>query len=163
MVTKSDFTPEEWQQILTVPQMASIYVALSSPSGPIGLIQEMVASTKLIAEVIKTNSGNTLIDAVAADFQDKVEKRERIEAPEMSRDKEELQAQSLQAVRDVAALLAMKAPTEAEGFKRWVYEAAQHSAQAAKEGGFLGIGGTRVNEAETAALQEIASALGIQV
>jgi hypothetical protein len=42
-----------------------------------------------------------------------------------------------------------------------VYQAAQNSASAAREGGFFGIGGESVSEAETAALQEIAGALGI--
>jgi len=35
----------------------------------------------------------------------------------------------------------------------------QHVAEASKEGGFLGIGGVRVSEAEKATLTEISSAL----
>jgi hypothetical protein len=58
-------------------------------------------------------------------------------------------------------LLAQKAPEEAEGYKQWVYKAAQLSSEAAKEGGFLGMGGKRVTEAEAAALKEVAGALGI--
>ena len=37
----------------------------------------------------------------------------------------------------------------------------QEVAEAAKEGGFLGIGGVRVSEAEQAALREISDALGL--
>jgi hypothetical protein len=40
--------------------------------------------------------------------------------------------------------------------------AAQNVAEAAKEGGFLGIGGVRVSDAERAALGDIAGALGVK-
>ena len=38
---------------------------------------------------------------------------------------------------------------------------AQRTADAAKEGGFLGVGGTRVSESETGAIREVARALGV--
>lgn len=161
MISKTDFTEEEWKTILTAPQMASMYIMFASPSGPAGAVQEMIASSKLLAETIQTATGNALIDAVAADLREKVEKKEKIEPPQMSKDPNEVKAMCLQACRDLAGLLSQKAPEEAEGFKRWVFQAAQRTSEAAKEGGFLGIGGERVSEAEAAALQDVASALGI--
>ena len=162
MARKADFTSEEWQLILSMPQVASLYLALASPSNPVGLAQEMIASTKGIVETIKTASGNELIDAVAADIREKVEKRERLESPlKTGNDLNQMKAQCLQTTREVAALLSQKAPADAQAYKQWVYQAAQNSANAAKEGGFLGIGGERVSEAETTALNEIAAALGI--
>jgi len=162
MANKADFTPEEWKLIVGLPQVASLYLALASPSGPVGVAQEMFASTKGIVEAIKSSSGNTLIDAVAADIREKAEKREKIEPPlEMSRDPNEIKAQCLQACRDVAGFVAQKAPADAAGYKEWVYQAAQNSANAAREGGFFGIGGEKVSEAETAALKEIAAALDV--
>ena len=162
MAKKADFTLEEWQQILSLPQVASLYLALASPSNPLGLVQEMIASTKGVVETLKASSGNELIDAVAADIREKAEKRERMEPPlKPGNDLNEMKTQCLRACREVAALLAQKAPADAEGYKQWVYQAAQNSANAAKEGGFFGIGGESVSEAETAALQEIAGALGV--
>ena len=162
MAKKADFTPEEWQRILSLPQVAALYLALASPSNPVGLAQEMIASTKGIAEALKASSGNELIDAVAADIREKAEKRERLESPlKTSNDLGEMKAQCLQACREGAALLSQKAPAEAQAYKQWVYQAAQNSANAAKEGGFFGIGGERVSEAETAALRDIAAALDI--
>ena len=64
MAKKADFTLEEWQQILSLPQVASLYLVLASPSNPLGLAQEMIASAKGIAEALKASSGNELIDAV---------------------------------------------------------------------------------------------------
>jgi len=162
MAKKADFTLEEWQQILSLPQVASLYLALASPSNPLGLAQEMVASSKGIVEALKSSSGNELIDAVAGDIREKAEKRERMEPPlKTSNDLNEMKAQCLQACRDVAALLSQKAPADARAYKQWVYQAAQNSANAAKEGGIFGIGGERVSEAEAAALREIATALDI--
>ena len=71
MAKKADFTLEEWQQILSLPQVAALYLALASPSGPLGLVQEMMASTKGIVEALKASSGNELIDAIAADIRGK--------------------------------------------------------------------------------------------
>ena len=162
MAKKVDFTSEEWQQILSMPQVASLYVVLASPSNPLGLAQEMIASTKGIVEALKSSSGNELVDAVAADIREKAEKRERLEPPlQASKDPNEMKAQCLQTCRDAAALLSQKAPADAQAYKQWVYQAAQNSANAASEGGFFGIGGEKVSEAETAALKEIAAALGI--
>src|SRR5687767_11286597 len=164
MAKKADFTSEEWQLILSMPQVASLYLALASPSGPLGLAQEMIASTKGIVEAFKSSSGNELIDAVAADIREKAEKRERIESPlKTSRDPNEMKSHCLQTCRDVAALLSQKAPADAQAYKQWVYQSAQNSANAAKEGGVFGIGGERVSEAETAALKEIAMALDIDI
>lgn len=162
MAKKADFTSEEWQQILSLPQVASLYLALASPSGPLGLAQELIASTKGTVEVLKSSSGNELIDAVAADIREKAEKRERLEPPlKTSNDPNEMKSQCLKIFREAAALLSQKAPADAQAYKQWVYQAAQNSANAAKEGGVFGIGGERVSEAETAALQELATALGI--
>jgi hypothetical protein len=162
MAKKADFTSEEWQQILSLPQVAALYLTLASPSNPLGLAQEMIASTKGLVEALKSSSGNELIDAVAADIREKAEKRERMEPPlKPGNDLNEMKAQCLQACREVAALLSQKAPAEAQAYKQWVYQAAQNSANAAKEGGIFGIGGERVSEAEAAALREIATALDI--
>ncbi|HET6596677.1 MAG TPA: hypothetical protein VFG81_13715 [Anaerolineales bacterium] len=162
MAKKADFTSEEWQQILSLPQVAALYLTLASPSNPLGLAQEMVASTKGLVEALKSSSGNELIDAVAADIREKAENRERMEPPlKPGNDLNEMKAQCLQACRAVAALLSQKAPADAQAYKQWVYQAAQNSANAAKEGGVFGIGGERVSEAEAAALKEIATALDI--
>jgi hypothetical protein len=162
MAKKADFTSEEWQLILSTPQIASLYIALASPSGPLGVVQEMMASTKGIVEALKSSSSNELIDAVAADIREKAEKGERLEPPlTPGNDLNEMKARCLQTCRDVAALLSQKAPEDADGYKQWVYQAAQNSAAAAREGGLFGIGGESVTEAETAALREISMALNI--
>jgi hypothetical protein len=69
---------------------------------------------------------------------------------------------ALEALKAAAALLDAKAtPDEAAEIKSWLYDVSVKAANAAKEGGFLGFGGTRVSEKEKAALQEIAGILGV--
>jgi len=163
MVKKADFTTEEWQNILLAPEMASIYIALASPGGIIGAFKEMMVFSKLIVEAEKEASDNALVNAVAADFREMIEKKEKMKIPEMGRDPEEIKTLCIKSLRSLDVMLKEKAPDESDGYKRWVYKAAQNSAEAAKEGGFLGIGGVLVNEAEADALKEIAGALYIAV
>ena len=51
------------------------------------------------------------------------------------------------------------APGDAAAFKNWLRQIGLSVAEAATEGGFLGIGGVAVSDAEKATLAEISSAL----
>jgi len=47
--------------------------------------------------------------------------------------------------------------------KQFLYDTARKAAEASKEGGFLGFGGTAVSDIERQALADLASALGLTV
>jgi hypothetical protein len=155
VTTKADYTAEEWELIMRAPLMVAMAVVASSPSGPIGFVKEMFAVGDALQADTQEGSPNALVADVKAGH--------RPAAPtESTEDGPEAKALGLKACRDVSALLAHKAPgPEAEGFKRWLLSTAQRVAEAAKEGGFLGIGGVRVSEAETAVLAELAGVLGV--
>ena len=51
-------------------------------------------------------------------------------------------------------------PEELAAYREFAITVAQRAAEADKSGGFLGVGGERVTDAESAALAEIAAALG---
>jgi hypothetical protein len=159
VTTKADYTAEEWELIIRAPFMAGMAVVAASPSGPIGMVKEIFAVGRVLAEGSGEGSTNELINALVADVKGghrPAASTESISSVEEAKDL------GMKACREVAALLARKAPAaEAEGFKRWLLTAAQGVAEAAKEGGFLGIGGVRVSDAEKAALGEIAGALGV--
>ena len=53
-------------------------------------------------------------------------------------------------------------PEEAAAFRQWILQAAQASADAAKEGGFMGIGATRVSEGEKAMIAKLGEVLGVE-
>ena len=59
-----------------------------------------------------------------------------------------------------AHALAKATPEETDAYKRFVMTVAQAVASAHKEGGFLGIGGKQISDAENQALDEISAALG---
>jgi hypothetical protein len=71
----------------------------------------------------------------------------------------EIKDKCVDILKQAAAVVDAKAPSDAAAFKGWLRQISQHVAEAAKEGGFLGIGGVAVSDAEKATLAEISSAL----
>lgn len=64
-------------------------------------------------------------------------------------------------LRDAVGIIDAKAtPAETDSYKKFVMTVAQAVASAHKEGGFLGIGGKQITDAENQALDEISQALG---
>ena len=71
----------------------------------------------------------------------------------------EIPAKCIETLRQAGAVVDVKAPADAAAFKGWLRQISQHVAEAAPEGGFLGIGGVLVSEAEKATLTQISDAL----
>jgi len=160
--TPAGYAADEWTQIRQAPLLMGLVVVTASPSGPVGLVKELLAVGKLLSDVHTGDTPNELVKALAADLATP-EARAQLRAPEFrGMSPEQARAQALEALRRVGALLDRKTTAaEAGGFKRWLLSVGERVAGAAKEGGFLGIGGTRVSERETAALQDAAAALGL--
>ncbi len=51
---------------------------------------------------------------------------------------------------------------EATSFRAWLVEAAEEAANAAKEGGFFGIGATLISEREEAMVAQLREVLGVE-
>jgi len=153
MARQSDFVPEEWKTLTAGPAAAGMYVILSQLSGPIGLVEESYAIAKEILRA--THSPNQLVKEVA----EAAHASARHLLPSMPGDKQKARALLLDGVRSAMAVLG-KAPADAAAYGQWVYAVAEKTAAAAREGGFLGIGGTAVTDAEKAALAELAAVLG---
>jgi hypothetical protein len=163
MATKADFTAEEWEQIQRAPFMAGLAVVAASPSGPFGVIKELFAVGKMLGEVKTQGTSNDLIKALVADIEAGARD---LSAPAELKGKtpEQVKSYAIESVRQVAALIDKKTkPDETQGFKQWLVSVAQKVAEAAKEGGFLGIGGTRVSEEEAATIKELSTTLGVKV
>jgi hypothetical protein len=159
MTTKADYTAEEWDLLTRGPFTAVMAVVAASPSGPIGVIKELSAVGRVLQEASQSGETNTLINALVSDVKAGYSPSGMTQQGQQP---EEIKDLALKTCQEVAALLARKAPgPEAESFKRWILTAAQQAAEAAKEGGFLGIGGVRVSAAEQAVLAELAGRLGV--
>lgn len=163
MATKADFTVDEWTQIQRAPFMAGLAVVAASPSGPFGVVKELFAVGKMLGAVKTQGTSNDLIKALVADIEAGAKD---LSAPAEMKGKtpEQVKSYAIESLRQVAALIDKKTkPDEAQGFKQWLVSVAQKVAEAAKEGGFLGFGGTQVSEQEAATIKELSTALGVKV
>lgn len=151
MTEKAEFNAEEWAMLTEAPALAGILVATAEKGGT---LRESLAIGKLYAKAREENTEPGLVsDLVASPPQ-----------PDMKRygSPEELRTKGPERLREAASLLDQRATSEeAEAYKKFVLSLAQTAAESHKEGGFIGIGGKRVSDAEAAALAEIAAALDI--
>jgi len=162
MAGKGDFTADEWSLLCRSPMLAALVVVAASPSGPFGVLKEMIAVGKLVAETKAKGGGDDLVGAVVGEIttREGIERAKPTDIQGMSPD--QARSHALDQLKQVAALLRQKAPSDAGGFSQWLQEVGKRVANASKEGGFLGIGGTLVSEQEEAALRDTAAALGVQ-
>jgi hypothetical protein len=162
MATKASFTPEEWQQLLASPMLAGMAVTAADPSGLIGLLQEGFAASRALAQAKADAATNAMIKAVIAEFETAEGRgaaRDGLKARFGGSQAGDLKPKAIAALGEVGALLEAKAPEDASAFKAWLEDIARRVAEAATEGGFLGLGGVQVSETEKATLAEIAAAL----
>jgi hypothetical protein len=157
MSTKADFSADEWDLLRTSPMMAGLLVVLASPSGPIGLVQESTAMGKMILDAA-TSAQTPLLKALAEDMKSTM----TIPKAPAGATSAGVQDAAIEILRRTSNLLDEKAtPEEAAEVKQWLAKVAEATAEAAKEGGFLGFGGTLVSDEEKAAMAKVGSTLGI--
>jgi hypothetical protein len=160
MSSSTDYTNEEWKVITVAPFLAGLFVSVSDPSGIGGVMKESMAVGKAIAEAgagSEVGVIKSLAEGLkAAGFSG------RPQLPDIPRtDANAARTAMAEHLQKAVAVVASKSPAEADAFKTWLFAAAQRVAEAAKEGGFLGFGGTQVSEQEHAALAELAGKLGV--
>jgi hypothetical protein len=162
MADKSNFTPDEWQLLLESVMMAGIAVSAADPSGLWGLLKESFAESSALAAAKTDPTTKPLIKAVVADFetsQGRTIARDGMKAKLSGLKPPEIKARCIATLGQAGALVDANAPDDAAAFKAWLRQISQHVAEAASEGGFFGIGGTQVSDAEKATLEEISGAL----
>ncbi len=163
MASKAAFTPEEWAQIVASPMVAGMAITAADPGGLWSILRESIAGGSSLVRVKQDVAANPLAKAIAEDVENadtRTSVRDATQAKFKGVQVGELRAKAIEELRSVAALVDAKAPADASGFKTWLYEVAQRTAEAGKEGGFLGFGGVAVSDAERATLAEIQAALG---
>lgn len=161
MTDKSIFTADEWATLLKAPGMAGLAIVAADPSGPFGALKESFATGKALAEIKTQGSANALIKAVVEDMTSETGRDASRPSEILGMSIEQAKAHALDICKRAAVIAEAKAPQEAAEFKTWLLSISQRVAEASKEGGFLGIGGTRVSAEETAAIAEIAGAMGV--
>jgi hypothetical protein len=150
MTKKAEFNAEEWSRLLEGPALAGLIVIAAERGGS---IRESLSMAKAYNEARAAGGDDELLTEI-------LNSRPEINPREYG-DPAQLHDRGLQRLRETMTLLNEKAtPEEAADYRRFVLDVARHAAEAHKEGGFLGIGGERVSEAEQKALDDVAAALG---
>jgi hypothetical protein len=142
----------DWDKLRVAPLAAAKLVIDSSRSGPIGTIKELEAAAAAVAEAAKNADPASLIGAA---FGPDLSDSEMESVAKMS-DKQAL----LDLVTQSVATAASKDPSEVGAVRNMLMNVARKVAEAAKEGGFLGIGGVKVSKEEQTVLDTIKNAIG---
>lgn len=130
-----------------------------------GSIEGKLAGGTELAKANIDPGANALIKAVVADFgttDGRSIARDDLKEKLTGGKPADIKAKCVDTLRQVSALVDSRAPGDAAAFKGWLRQISQHVAEAATEGGFLGIGGVAVSETEKATLAEISGVLGLQ-
>jgi hypothetical protein len=151
MTRKAAFNAEEWSTVVDGPLYAGMHVVAASRGGS---LRETLALNRVYQAEAARQDHSELI-------------RELLKSPpaidpDRLRDAGgDIGAVAGERLRAAMAILEAKAaPEEADDYKTFVMTAAQAAAEAHREGGFLGIGGKQVSDAENKALDDISAALG---
>lgn len=148
MTTKAAFNADEWAVVTSAPALTGLLLAAATRGGT---LRESVALSRAYAETRAAGPSQLLTDVVSSP-------PPAAQVAERPRSAEELERHVLDRLRSALAILARRASyAEVAEYKRFVYGVAEAVANAHKEGGFLGVGGSRVSEGEQAALDKIAA------
>jgi len=142
---------DNYSKLQVAPVLVAKLVAQSPHSGPIGTAKEMAAGAAAVAESVKAADPSSLVKAVfstdpAQGALDAVTKMDP--------------TAQLSYVGSAVSALAASHPNEAATVRGLLMNVAQKTAEGAKEGGFLGIGGTKVSKEEQAAIDAIRKVIG---
>jgi hypothetical protein len=146
MTGKTEFTLEEWELVLVGPPSAGLIVVTAQRGG---VFSETFAIGKAYTEARRLHGQSQLLDEIVGARYDRRHARYRTAA--------EMKRAGLQNLRDAVALLEQKAaPEDVTAYKRFILTVVDKVAIAHRDGD------TDVSPAEQAAIDEIATALGIE-
>ncbi len=175
MIDKNSFTVEEWAQIVSAPASIGALVVTADPSGPIGLIGEFKAILSSMQSYVDAHAADSsLMGALKHYMSNQPSEEEQAQLKQWANDQqeqmkankpktpEELQQRVRQAVTGTIELLRAKGAeaSDVDSFKAMMVGVAEAVANASKEGGFLGFGGTLVSDKEQSILNQIQAELG---
>jgi hypothetical protein len=156
MTTKADFSEEEWTRLVRSPMVAGMAISLADPGGPIEAFKEVSATLKTVRDA---GGRGGLVGELAQEVAELSKQRKN----PLSGFKPKGAMAGQEIVDELAAANAIvsekAAPEEAAAYRDWLLAAAQEAANAAKEGGFMGIGATRVSEGEQRMIDKLREVL----
>lgn len=142
----------EWNKVAAAPVAALMAVSSSDLDGPFDTIKEVKAAQAAVLEATRAApAGSLLAAACGGGFTQSALESVR----KMAKDRDAL----TRLIADATAAIKQRSPGELDAFRAAIRSIGKATAEAAKEGGFLGIGGTPVSDEEKAALAQIERAI----
>lgn len=158
MTARADYTQDEWDTLRRATIVAGFAVSLADPGGPIELTKESLAAMRSAG---LPPSDDELLVAISQDALAGQQQRHNV-LGELDLRAATVREQVVAELEKANAILEAKATIEeTAAFRRWIVQTAQASADAAREGGFLGIGAKRVSEGERAMIARVREVLGL--
>ena len=149
-VVKARYSADQWATVRLAPMAVAQAVMAASPSGMIGRSKELAAATSAIAAGKEAASPTSLV-SLAFDTD--------LTSTEIDVLKQN-PAPATTLIRDAVAAVSTNSPADSSDYGRFLVNVATQVAEASKEGGFLGVGGTRVSEDEQKAIDQVRRAVG---
>ncbi len=172
MTDKSAFSEDEWFLVMSTPSLVGAAVAHAGRSGIGGTVKEVMANVKAMTAGGETYPDNGIIQSITSksDFENRAdakaaaqEQMRAAQAKMQERGIKSPEALGDAAVEDCSAAMALlgerATASERAEYGEWILSIAGAVSEAAKEGGFLGLGGERVSDAEEALIGRISAAL----
>jgi hypothetical protein len=148
---KADFNAEEWTTVVNGPVYAGMHV-INADRG--GTLRETLAMGRVYQDARAHHGENELLDEL-------ISSPPSIDPERIRQAGQNIGDMTAKQLHDAMGILEAKAtPAEVDAYKTFVMTVAQTVAAAHKEGGFLGIGGKQISDAENQALDDISAALG---
>jgi hypothetical protein len=155
MATGKDFTFSDWQRIEAGPFMAGLAVTYSDLSNKVAIADEASATGNAIKD--RSSSSSEIVRTIAARFA----AGERPTIPKIPNAPADAEIALVDGCKAALAIVKAKVPGEADAYAAFLLGCAKASANAAREGGFIGVGIKKVSEGEERALANLALALAL--
>src|SRR3954451_5922204 len=162
MTSKEDFTDDEWTRLKRAPFVAGMAISLADPGGPIEAFKETSATLKAVLAAAEGADHGTLVGDIAREAAGDARQHKNPLGGFKPTGGATAGVEILDELRGVGRLVAEKSsPEDAAGVRAWLLSVAQASADAAKEGGFMGFHAERVSQGEQRMLDSLEEALAV--
>lgn len=158
----ADYAPDDQRVLLRAISAAAVLVSAASLGSKADTASEGFAAAEYVLDSAEANVGNTLVSSVIMALRDRAADEVAFPDYVTLATAPNTADRAREALGAVAGLLDRRTtPEEGAGYKEWLMGVARASAGGSLEDkGFLGFGGVPVNDAERAAIAEVASLLG---
>jgi hypothetical protein len=156
MATPEDFAEVEWAVVCDAAHGAGLAMMLVGSSGLVGSMKEMLVAGRTAANAAQHD--NELIRAMCAPEAMRAMQTRVAEVMSAERGLDPrlvLRERAVEWLREAVTVVQKKAPGDLEAYRDWVLGFANDIANAASEGGLLGVQGEKVSAEEAEFLASI--------